>query len=417
MNRVRAWIVALVTVSVGAIVALAQAAWGDSYGPGWPRWRGPNGDAVSPEQITLWPPEKLWEFDLGRGVSSVIAYRGRVYGMGYRDGEDHVYCLDAQTGKVIWHYAYRSKSDQTSDVSLPGPRSTPATDGERLYTLSLDGWLHCFDAATGRLLWGKTQAETGASDDQQYGVCAAVLVDEEMVVIDVAVHCIAYDKRTGRELWRTRGSGGWNGAAPTVMQVGEQRYIIHGTGRCLDAATGRTLWEVPYGEMSVLTPVVVGNRVFLAPFHGRNYGGGDCAVVEFDGLRPRVLWSNEEVQGLCCTAVYYKGYLYAPDRDDLSIAGESGHKMNIKCIDFETGQVRWVQRPFSWPSCIVAGGKLLIQTLYGELILADASPEAYRELGRVRLLHGRFWTLPALADGHLYCRNNNGRLTAFRISR
>ncbi|MCS7236706.1 MAG: PQQ-like beta-propeller repeat protein [Thermoguttaceae bacterium] len=388
---------------------------GEVFGPGWPCWRGPGASAVSEEVIGTWPPEKLWEFDLGSGVSSVIAYRGRVYGMGHRDGWDQVYCLDAETGSVIWRFSYRAKSDQTSDVRLPGPRSTPATDGVFVYTLSVDGQVHCLEADTGKLLWSKSQADTGASDSQQYGVCAPVYVDDKMVVVDVAVHCLAYDKVTGRELWRTRGSGGWNGAAPVGAIVNGRRYIIHGTGRCLEADTGRELWVLPYGEMSVLTPVVVGNRVFLAPFHGRNYGGAECVVAEFDGGSPRIVWKNEEVQGLCSTAVYYRGYLYAPDRDDLSIAGESGQRMNLKCLDFNTGQVRWVHRPLAWPSCIIAGGKLLIQTLHGELILAEASPEAYREYGRVRMLSGRFWTVPALADGRLFCRNNAGRLTAFWV--
>ncbi|MCS7304798.1 MAG: PQQ-like beta-propeller repeat protein [Thermoguttaceae bacterium] len=385
------------------------------YGRGWPQWRGPDRSAVSEEKITLWPPEKLWEFELGSGVSSVIAYRGRVYGMGHRDEQDHVYCLDAQSGQVLWRYSYPAKSDQTSDVRFPGPRSTPATDGQAVYTLSLDGQVHCLDAATGKLLWRKAKTQTGASDSQQYGVCAPVLVDEQLLVVDVGVHCIAYDKKTGQELWRTRGSGGWNGAAPMPAQVGNRRYIIHGTGRCLDRQTGRECWSVPYGEMSVATPVVVGNRVFLAPFHGRNYGGAECAVVEFNGGKPSIVWKNEEVQGLCLTAVYYQGYLYAPDREDLSLAGESGYGMNLKCLDFQTGKVCWSHRPLAWPMCLVAGGKLLIQTLQGELILADASPEAYREHGRVKLLRGRFWTMPALAGGKLYCRNNNGRLTAFRV--
>lgn len=409
-----------VLVSVVAALAclspVALAAGGQrDYGPGWPRWRGPNADAVSQESITVWPPEKLWEFELGSGVSSVIAYRGRVYGMGHRDGQDHVYCLDADTGKVIWQHSYRAKSDQTSDVRFPGPRSTPATDGRAVYTLSLDGQVHCLDAATGKPLWYKSKAQTGASDSQQYGVCAPVLLHENMLVVDVAVQCIAYDKTSGRELWRTSGSGGWNGAAPVAARFGQRLCIVHGTGRCLDAATGRQLWSVPYGEMSVATPVVVGDKVFLAPFHGRNYGGAECAVVQSDGTSVSVVWKNEEVQGLCLTAVHYQGYLYAPDRDDLSLAGESGQKMNIKCIDFQTGQVRWVQRPIPWPNCIIAGGKLLIQTLSGELILADASPEAYREHGRAKLLAGRFWTVPALADGRLFCRNNNGRLVAFRV--
>ena len=109
------------------------------HGPGWPQWRGPRQDAVSDEAITVWPPVKLWETNVGYGVSSPIALGGRVLAMGHRDGEDTVWCLDAQTGQVLWKHPYPAKSDQTSDVRFPGPRSTPATDGARVYTLSLEG--------------------------------------------------------------------------------------------------------------------------------------------------------------------------------------------------------------------------------------------------------------------------------------
>jgi outer membrane protein assembly factor BamB len=381
----------------------------------WPQWRGPHRDATTSEAITLWPPAKLWQRDVGYGVSSVIEAGGRVYAMGHRYGSDTVYCLDGETGEVIWQHAYPAKSDQTSDVRFPGPRSTPATDGKTVYTLSLEGRLHALDAATGKVLWTKSPAETGASEKQQYGVCCPVLIHDEVVICDVATACRAFDKETGREIWRTAGGGGWNGAAPVVARFEGKTCVVHGTGRCVDLADGKELWRVPYGEMSVATPVISGKQVFLSPFHGRNLGGQGCALIRVHDARPQVVWNNDEVEGLCLTAVLHQGYLYAPDRDELAISGESGRKMNVKCIELETGKVRWVQRPIAWPTIIVAADKLLIQTLTGELILAEASPERYREYGRMSALPGRSWTVPALADGRLYCRNNRGLIVCLDV--
>jgi len=371
---------------------------------------------VSTETISLWPPIKRWELNVGYGVSSVIAAGGRVCAMGHRKGHDTVFCLDAETGRVIWKYSYAARSDQTSDVRFQGPRSTPATDGAAVYTLSLEGQLHCFDAASGGVLWSKSPVEMGASEKQQYGVCCAPLVYEDTLICDVGTRCVALDKTTGRQLWQTAGGGGWNGAAPVIARLGHKTCVIHGTGRCLDLVDGRELWHVPYGEWSVATPIVWEDKVFLSPFHGRNLGGHGCAVVQVKDGQPSVLWNTDEMEGLCLTAVLWKGYLYAPDRDDLSIAGESGRKMNLKCIDFHTGEVKWVHRPIPWPTPIVVGGKLLIQTLRGELILADASPEGYREYGRAQGASGRCWTVPAVADGRLFCRNNRGDLVCFQIS-
>jgi len=71
---------------------------------------------------------------------------------------------------------------------------------------------------------------------------------------------------------RAAAGRGWNGAAPVVVQSGSRSYVLHGTGRCLDAQSGRLLWSVPYGEWSVATPAVLGDCFFLAPFHGRSLG-------------------------------------------------------------------------------------------------------------------------------------------------
>jgi outer membrane protein assembly factor BamB len=245
-------------------------------------------------------------------------------------------------------------------------------------------------------------------------VCCPPLVYENLVICDVATRCVAFDKATGRLIWQTAGGGGWNGAAPVVADLGGTLSMLHGTGRCVELATGRELWSVPYGEMSVATPIVCGNRVFLSPFHGRKLGGHGAAVVQSDAGKPKVVWNNQDIQGLCLTGVLWQGYLYVPDRDNLSIAGETGRKMNLTCIQFDTGRVMWIRRPIPWPTPLIVGGKLLIQTLYGELILADASPEGYQEHGRVRVLRGRCWTTPAVVGGKLYCRNNRGDVVCLR---
>ncbi len=114
----------------GAVLAHGQDEPESTMCTDWPQWRGPNRDGISQETISIWPPIKLWAVNVGYGVSSVIAHRGRVYAMGHRDGSDTVYCLDAETGQPIWQFSYRAKSDQTSDARFPGPRSTRNNKGD-----------------------------------------------------------------------------------------------------------------------------------------------------------------------------------------------------------------------------------------------------------------------------------------------
>jgi outer membrane protein assembly factor BamB len=113
--------------------------------------------------------------------------------------------------------------------------------------------------------------------------------------------------------------------------------------------------------------------------------------------------------------VAWEGRLYAPDREDLSLTGESGRRMCVKCVDLETGKVLWKQSPLKWPNLVAAGGTLIVMTLEGELIFAEASPEAWKEIARAAALKGPVWSPPALADGLLYCRNLMGDLVCLDL--
>jgi hypothetical protein len=55
---------------------------------------------------------------------------------------------------------------------------------------------------------------------------------------------------------------------------------------------------------------------------------------------------------------------------------------------------------------MLAGDRLLIARETGELILAAASPMAFRPLARAQVLPGTIRAFPALSDGFLYLRND-----------
>ena len=57
---------------------------------------------------------------------------------------------------------------------------------------------------------------------------------------------------------------------------------------------------------------------------------------------------------------------------------------------------------------ILVGRTCLILTTKGELVLADVSPKAYKELARRPIIGGKCWTPPTFAGGRLYCRNAAG---------
>ena len=82
----------------------------------------------------------------------------------------------------------------------------------------------------------------------------------------------------------------------------------------------------------------------------------------------------------------------------------------LKCIGVD-GEEKWKVRDVENGSLMAADGKLIVVSAAGELIVAEATPEEFRELSREEVLEGGvFWTPPVLVDGRIYVRNSLGEL-------
>ena len=79
----------------------------------------------------------------------------------------------------------------------------------------------------------------------------------------------------------------------------------------------------------------------------------------------------------------------------------------LRCIDARTGERRWAKRRLGKGSLIAADGLLLVLSERGQLVLVEATPEAYRELAAHQVLRGRCWTSPSLWEGRLYLRHHS----------
>ena len=52
----------------------------------------------------------------------------------------------------------------------------------------------------------------------------------------------------------------------------------------------------------------------------------------------------------------------------------------------------------------------------GDLVLAEASPTAYKELGSAHVIEGRAFTAPVFANGKVYARNTKGDVVCLDLS-
>jgi hypothetical protein len=78
----------------------------------------------------------------------------------------------------------------------------------------------------------------------------------------------------------------------------------------------------------------------------------------------------------------------------------------LTCMEFQTGEVKWVQRGFGRGSLLAADGKLIIYSERAKLALAEISPESFNQLAVATVLSGKTWTVPTLSNGRLFVRND-----------
>lgn len=386
----------------------------------WPQFRGPNRDGISLEKgwFKTWPPQKVWEFDAGLGYSSVAVSNGRAYVTGHVIGEgdrgvDSVFCLDAATGNVLWTHKYKCMSSKKDENrAYFGPRATPVVDAGAVYTVSLEGHLFCLDAVSGKVRWYQDLNRYAIPDlpGLLYGYCSTPVIADGKVLCYVNGAIMAFDKTDGKPVWRCKGGRPlWNGSSPVVAQLGGKTCVIFGEEELVgaDVATGDKIWSYPLGRVSVITPVVSGDRVFFSTYPNQ----GACGVFQVLDGQPKPLWTNREIKNYHVgNPVLWNGYLYGVDCSRTEYSFNDDKISSLKCLEFGTGKLKWTQKKIGWAQVLFVDGKLLIQREPGELIVAEASPDEYKEIGRAELPGGVYWAFPALSDGRIYCRSNEGKV-------
>ena len=167
----------------------------------------------------------------------------------------------------------------------------------------------------------------------------------------------------------------------------------------LDAQTGEEMGRYELsgdvGSVNAGSPIVVGNRVFASSA----YNAG-AALVELDGAgAPTEVWRTRRMRNKVSGCVLWEGHVYGFDESML------------KCLSWEDGSELWRVRGLGMGSVAVAGGRLIVLSSRGELIVGDASPDGFEELSREKILDGGvYWTTPVLLGGLIYCKNSLGDL-------
>jgi len=378
------------------------------------------------------PPVK-WRAPVAGGYAGPAVAGEKVYVMDYvresgeafnspsrrakLEGRERVLCLDAADGSPVWQHEYPC----SYNVSFPaGPRATPTVADGKVYTLGTMGDLRCLDADTGRLVWAKDLKQQYNVRAPLWGFAGHPLVDGDRLFCVVGGQgsvAVAFDKETGKELWRSLSAREPGYCPPIMIETGGKRQLIVWHAQAingLDPETGRVYWSVPlapsYG-MSIATPRRYGEYLFATGI------GHKAALLRLGGDPPRaeVVWRGDSRTAVYCansTPFIDEGVIYGVCRQ-----GE------LRGVELSTGRRLWETygattgtRPASYGTAFLVKhqDRFFLFNDQGDLIIARLTASGYEELSRAHVLEptndglGRpiVWSHPAFAGRCLFARND-----------
>ncbi len=431
-------------------VLLATLPFSMTLGEDWPQWRGPNRDGVWDAKgiVDELPQEQLplvWSVEIGAGYSGPTVANGRVYVMDRMTGNDkqteRILCLDSKTGSQLWVHEY----DAPYTVSYTaGPRASVTIDEGRAYAVGAMGHFHCLDASSGQVIWKRDFEQDYDVKLPIWGIAASPLIYQDKVIEQVAgangACMVAFDKLTGKEIWRALDEvAGYS--SPVVIQQTGQDVLVCWTGESLsglDPQTGKVHWahtmkpsRMPIG---IGTPAIDGELIFVSSF----YDGSLMIRAPRDSLTSELVWravgidekstgsktvqvgqetmtDEAEVFGMHAmigTSIVDDGFVYGVDS-----YGE------LRCLEAATGKRVWEdltavpKSRWSTIHMVRQAERVWMFNERGELLIARLSPAGLKIIDRSQLIEptsvqlnqrgGVCWTHPAFAEQSIFARNDN----------
>ena len=312
-------------------------------------------------------------------------------------------------------------------------------DDGRVYCLGMAGRLSCLDAKTGKPLWHKDLPKAYGLEVPLWGFCSHPLVVGDKLFCIVGGKgsaCVAFDKKTGKELWRSLDASEPGYSNPALIEAGGKKQLVVWTPEAvngLDPETGKPYWSAalaPLYKMSIMAPQKsgdylfaggIGNRSLLLKLSRDKPAVEEVWQVKKEGVRAKPL-SYRSLGPVNMTPLVEGDTIYGVDQPGTLVA-----------VDVKTGKRLWAtfaattggEGANSGTAFLTRNGdRHFLFNEKGELILAKLSRKGYEEIGRAKLVaptgtaFGRdvVWTHPAFAGKCVFVRNDK-ELACFSLRR
>lgn len=370
----------------------------------WPSWRGPRSDGSSKETgiPTSFSEDKnvRWKLELpGIGHSSPIVWGDRMFvtWCDLETKERVLACVDRVKGSILWKKMVLTAPLEKKHRLNSYSSATPATDGKHVWVAFMDFpamVVACYDF-TGKEIWRKSPGKLLS----KHGFCSSPVLYENMVILngdqDAQGYLIAYEKTTGKEVWRTlRPNKTRSYCTPVILQAGGKDQLVMSGSKSVasyDPKTGKQLWIINGPtEQYVASLVMTQNILFMTAgfpeFHLMGIHPDGKVAWHHDDISPR------EASYVPSPVAYGDLFFVVSDRGFLS------------CFEAKTGKRLWMEklgrRHSSSP--VLVEGNLYIPADEGDVYVVKADAK-FNLLSKNRLGE-TCYASPAISHGEMYIR-------------
>lgn len=322
--------------------------------PNWPQFRGPQsrGVATGANLPDRWSATEniTWKKDLpGRGWSSPIVWGDRVFlttaiNLGQSEepkkglyfGGDRpkppesvhqwkLYCLDLNTGGVVWERLLHEGQPQTSiHLKSSYASETPVTDGQHVYCYFGHLGVFCFDFQ-GRERWRyslkplRTRNGWGTASSPALHNGRLYLVNDN----EEDSFLWALDAQTGTELWRVSRDEKSNWSTPFLWETAQRTELVTpGTGKVRSYdLQGNLLWSLQgMSNITIATPYAHNGLLYISsgyvldtlrPIYAIRPGAtGDITLPTGETSNDSIAWCLPKAAPYNPTTLVYNDRLY-----------------------------------------------------------------------------------------------------------
>jgi len=370
----------------------------------FPSFRGPGGIGVAFQKNipVSWDGKSgkniRWKTEIPLpGYNSPIVWSGHVYLSGATETRREVYCIDVETGKMLWRTSVeklQGTPSQAPKVNKETGQAAPSmtTDGRRVYAIFANGDLIALDM-DGNKVWAKNMSVPV----NHYGHSSSLIMFHDLLIVQYdqrgAASVMALSGKTGEVVWKTTRNVQVSWASPVVVNTGQRTELILSADPAVisyNPTTGKELWRIDCisGEVGPSVAYAAG-MVFSVNEYAK------LAAVQI-GETPKLLWEDNEYLSDVPSPVATENLLF--------LVTSYG---TIVCYDTKTGTKHWVKElgNTTYSSPMLVEGKVYQMDKSGIMHIFKAD-KVYTSIGEPQISEGSFCT-PAFADGRIFIRGNN----------